>query len=233
MNHSNADQVKLAITGHEMVIQGRLVAASNATLLALIDEDIHVIYKPIVGERPLWDFPTGDLASREVAAYIFSEEAGFHLVPFTVMRDGPFGKGAVQLWIDVPESLDMVNFAQQDDATLRAMALFDAIVNNTDRKFGHILVTQEGTVFGCDHGVTFHSEDKLRTVLWQWAGKELTANEISILKRALLNLDNWGLGTYITETEISALKVRLEVLIAQGRFPFPSQDWPAVPWPPF
>lgn len=233
MNDSIANQIKLAISNHEMVIQGRLVAASNATLLALIDEDIQVIYKPIVGERPLWDFPTGDLASREVAAYIFSEEAGFHLVPYTVMRDGPFGKGAVQRWIDVSESLDMVGFAQQDEPALRRMALFDAIVNNTDRKFGHILVTQEGSVFGCDHGVTFHSEDKLRTVLWQWAGKEFNANEILILKRALLNLDNWGLDAYITETEILALKARLEVRLEQGRFPYPSQDWPAVPWPPF
>jgi len=222
----------LILTG-EIVIEGRLIAASNATLLGRIADQITVIYKPIAGERPLWDFPDGDLASREVAAFQFSELAGFHLVPFTVMRDGPYGFGAVQEWIDVDESADIVSLTESDHPELRKMALFDAIINNTDRKFGHILIAPDGQIFGCDHGVTFHEEDKLRTVLWQCTGLPLSAIEIDQLEKIKSQLISWNLNTWLTETEIRALQARIDRLLTEGRFPTPSTEWPAVPWPPF
>ncbi len=215
------------------MIEGRLVAASNATLLGHIADQVTVIYKPIAGERPLWDFPDGDLASREVAAFQFSELAGFNLVPFTVMRDGPYGFGAVQEWIDVDESIDVVSLTESEHPALRKMALFDAIINNTDRKFGHILITPNGEVFGCDHGVTFHEEDKLRTVLWQCTGLPLSGTELTQLAKIKSQLLTWNLNTWLTEAEILALQVRVDRLLSEGRFPTPSTEWPAVPWPPF
>ena len=233
----NQELIKALITTGELEIEGRLVDASNATLLAHIkgpnDEQISVIYKPIAGERPLWDFPDGNLASREVAAYEFSENAGFHVVPFTVMRDGPFGPGAVQQWIDVDQESDVVTIAQSDLPAMRKMALFDAIVNNTDRKFGHILVSPDGTIFGCDHGVTFHEDDKLRTVLWQWSGNKLTRDEAIQLERIDSELDDWGLQKYLTTPEILAIHARISKIRECNEFPVPSQEWPAVPWPPF
>ena len=226
------ERQNLILTG-EIVIEGRLIAASNATLLGRIADQVTVIYKPIAGERPLWDFADGDLASREVAAFQFSELAGFHLVPFTVMRDGPYGFGAVQEWIDVDESADIVSLTESDHPELRKMALFDAIINNTDRKFGHILIAPDGQVFGCDHGVTFHEEDKLRTVLWQCTGLPLSAIEIDQLEKIKSQLISWNLNTWLTETEIRALQARIDRLLTEGRFPTPSTEWPAVPWPPF
>jgi uncharacterized repeat protein (TIGR03843 family) len=154
----------------EMVVTGRLIDASNATLLAecsLENEKVRCIYKPIAGERPLWDFPDGNLAQREYAAYLISKHADFDLVPFTILRDGQFGFGMVQQWIDIDQSVDLATFFSTNDLQLRKMCLFDAIINNTDRKIGHLLPQSDGKLFGCDHGVTFHHEYKLRTVLWQ------------------------------------------------------------------
>ena len=156
----------------EIEVTGRLVDASNATLFAqctLNESSMAVIYKPVAGERPLWDFTDGNLAQREYAAYVISEMGEFHVVPPTVLREGPFGVGMVQQWIDIDESIDLAQFYRTDNPELRKMALFDAVINNTDRKIGHLLPINSDRVLGCDHGVTFHEEDKLRTVLWQWS----------------------------------------------------------------
>ncbi|CAB4608725.1 unannotated protein [freshwater metagenome] len=217
----------------ELTVVGRLVDASNATLLCSINEEIRVIYKPIAGERPLWDFPDGDLASREVAAYYISKVGDFDLVPYTTLRDGPFGKGSVQHWIDNDESIDIAVYGQSDDLQLRALALFDAVLNNTDRKFGHLLLTKEGKLFGCDHGVTLHTDPKLRTVLWQWSGDALTPQEIEQLRNLRSVLDTQYLGQLISAAEIDALTSRIDELIRIQRMPTPSDEWPAVPWPPF
>jgi hypothetical protein len=214
-------------------VEGRLVDASNASLLCTLDDGRKAIYKPIAGERPLWDFPDGNLASREVAAFEISELAGFHLIPPTVLRDGPFGQGAVQLWIDVDDEADLVAFAQSGDDQLRAMALLDAILNNTDRKFGHLLLTAGGELYGCDHGVTLHQEDKLRTVLWQWTGADLTPGEISLLKDLEQAVPGAQLERWITDEEIQALQSRISRLLTNLTMPEPSDDWPAVPWPPY
>ena len=222
----------------ELKVVGRLVDASNATLYAEIvrgtttDENPKVIYKPIAGERPLWDFPEGTLANREYAAYLLSKEAGFDLVPQTVLRDGPFGKGMVQEWIDTDEETDVVSFGQSDDSSLRKMALFDAIINNTDRKFGHLLITKGKQVFGCDHGVTFHEEDKLRTVLWQFAGEKFNQTEIQLLKASLQVVSSPEFLELLSEREVAATKMRINSLLSLNEFPLPNPNWPAVPWPP-
>ena len=222
-----------------MKITGRLAVASNATMLAKIDDGadgIEVIYKPVAGERPLWDFPHGSLANREFATYLLSSTSGFDVVPYTTLRDGPFGPGAVQQWIEVNDEIDPIEFFQSDHLDLRKMALFDAIINNTDRKIGHILPSKDGLVLGCDHGVTFHEEDKLRTVLWQWAGEAFTASELALLQKVehlLGSTFREDLELLLTQEEISALEMRVKRLSDLGVFPHPSQDWPAVPWPPF
>lgn len=230
---------KLLETLHsgDMKVTGRLVDASNATMLANVTQGatlLTCIYKPIAGERPLWDFSDGTLAYREYAAYVLSEKCEFNVVPLTVLREGPFGEGAVQLWVDVDESIDMIEFFQRDSVELRNMALFDAVINNTDRKIGHILPSTSGEVFGCDHGVTFHSEDKLRTVLWRWAGQTLSDRENLRLELVAEYLRKpTELYALLSEEEIAALVKRVERLKSEGVFPHPSKDWPAVPWPPY
>jgi len=220
-----------SIQSGELILQSRIVDASNATLIGQID-GIKIVYKPVAGERPLWDFPDGNLAAREVAAYLISEEMAIHRVPYTILRDGPFGLGMVQEWIEVDEELDLIAFAQSDDQQLRELALFDAIINNTDRKIGHLLVDRTGFLFGCDHGVTFHEENKLRTVLWQWRGVPFNGSE----REKLGNLRDCNLhnmfSELITANEVAALNFRITELLNTNVFPMPSGDWPAIPWPP-
>ena len=217
---------------------GRLVDASNATLYAtctLRGSSIPVIYKPVAGERPLWDFPDGNLAQREVAAYLISELGEFNVVPPTVLRDGPFGTGMVQQWITIDEDIDLAEFYRTDNSQLRTMTLFDAVVNNTDRKIGHLLPISSENVYGCDHGVTFHEEDKLRTVLWQWADKPLVDEEmerLELLEKAV-SQNREKLLALITDAEFVSLLGRINRLLSQKKFPVPSEEWPSVPWPPF
>lgn len=222
----------------DLDVTGRLVDASNATLYAnctFNEISIPVIYKPVAGERPLWDFQDGNLAQREFAAYLISELGGFGVVPPTILREGPFGFGMVQQWIDINESIDLAEFYRTDNPELRKMALFDAVVNNTDRKIGHLLPIREDLVHGCDHGVTFHEDDKLRTVLWQWADKALTNDEITLLERleSSIKADAERLLGLITENEFAALLARINRLLSEKKYPSPSDEWPAVPWPPF
>ena len=234
---ANSPSVLADLESLELHVTGRLVDASNATLLCSLGTDsseaIRVIYKPIAGERPLWDFPDGKLAWRERAAYLMSSIAGFNIVPPTILRDGPFGDGAVQLWIDCDESLAVVEYAQSQAPELRTMALFDAVVNNTDRKFGHILKSEAGELYGCDHGVSFHEEPKLRTVLWQFAGEALTNSEIELLRKADDALSHDEFEHLLTGAEISATRQRISELLETASFPYPTGDWPAVPWPPY
>ena len=220
-------------------ISGRLVDASNATLYATCEvkeRTLTCIYKPIAGERPLWDFPDGTLANREYLTFLLSHWLGLHLVPPTVLRDGPYGTGMVQLWIDIDESVDLMEFFKEDHPELRKIALLDLITNNTDRKIGHLIPTVDGRVFGCDHGVTFHEEDKLRTVLWQWSSEAFSQGELEILRLAALLLGaekrDVVLGL-IEEEELDAALNRIDRALKAGTFPEPSEDWPAVPWPPF
>ncbi|MTE18323.1 SCO1664 family protein [Streptomyces sp. TRM43335] len=274
----------------ELTVRGRLREASNAVLYCTVEGDgraVPCVYKPVRGERPLWDFPDGNLARREVAAYEISEALGWHLVPPTVLRDGPYGEGMCQLWIGPrpdgaappdgpggPEGaaegaeesdgpggglLALVEDAEPeegwkpiglvdvgegrtallvhaDDPRLRRLAVLDAVINNADRKGGHLLTTPDGRLYGIDHGVTFHTDDKLRTLLWGWAGEPLPAEVLEPLRRLLAALDDGPLavrmGELITPAELDALRGRVRGLLETGRHPVPGGDWPAVPWPP-
>ena len=221
-------------------IEGRLVAASNATMYCTVrrrGQTAACVYKPVAGERPLWDFPLGTLAGREVAAYAVSQAAGWHLVPPTVMRDGPFGPGMCQLWIDADADTDLVALARsRDQPKLRDMAVFDAVVNNADRKIGHLLPAPGGHLYGCDHGVCFGEEYKLRTVLWQWRGRSLPGRSVAALRRLQECFDEGDLSdtmaAWLTEEEVKATRDRLELLLKHRVHPYPPEDWPAVPWPP-
>ena len=218
----------------ELVITGRLVDASNATLSGHLkdDENLKVIYKPVAGERPLWDFPDGNLAKREVAAYLFSELFKFNIVPRTVLRDGPYGVGMVQEWQSNSQPENLIEVGQSEHQDLRRMAIFDALINNGDRKYGHLLILENGNIQGCDHGVTFHVEDKLRSVLWQFAGESLTKDEKSVLKQ-IIDFDlNSVLADYLSREEIDAITLRAKKLVNESVLPIPATDRPAIPWPP-
>lgn len=225
-------------TRGDLEITGRLVDASNATLFGTVtlgSESFEVIYKPVAGERPLWDFPEGTLADREYAAFLLSDLSGFNLVPPTILREGPAGFGMVQRWIDVDDSINLAEFFGQDLPALRELALFDSIINNTDRKIGHLLPSVDGHLFACDHGVTFHSEDKLRTVLWQWAGDDLTTEEISKVKSVAERVSNNPdlFAPHITPVEYLSLQARILRLLDEAKMPSPSDDWPPIPWPAY
>ncbi len=221
-------------------VAGRLVGASNATLYCKVrhgGQQAACVYKPVAGERPLWDFAVGSLAGREVAAYAVSWAAGWNLVPPTVFRDGPFGPGMCQLWIDADPTADLVALARSSDhRALRDMAVFDAVVNNADRKIGHLLPVRDGRLYGCDHGVCFGEEYKLRTVLWQWRGRGLPKRAIeslSTLRKALTEGELAAeLSALLTPDEVTATIQRVDLLLEHRVHPFPPEDWPAVPWPP-
>ena len=230
------EAIRLMQRSQELKPIGRIAEASNASFLCEIDGGLQVIYKPIRGELPLWDFPEGSLAAREAAAYLVSEALGLGVVPPTILRDGPAGEGAVQLWIDhagVQRAVDLVNAS---DEGLRRLALFDAIVNNGDRKGGHILPLPDGRILGVDHGVTFAVEPKLRTVLWAWRSKAFTDEERAIIAGGVQGLTDNGalraqLSPILDGEEIDAMAARLSDLAATDCFPEPSPDWPPLPWP--
>jgi uncharacterized repeat protein (TIGR03843 family) len=229
------------------------------------DEGPQCVYKPSSGERPLWDFTDGTLAAREYAAWVVSDHLGWDVVPPTVLRDGPAGPGMVQLWMESEEAgegLDPVDvvpagtappgylhvldatggrdepveLVHEDTPPLRRMAVFDVITNNTDRKGGHVLAVAGGHRHGVDHGVCFHVEDKLRTVLWGWAGQPLDdaerAGVESVLDGLLGDLRE-SLEDLLTKREVDAVARRCQRLLRAGSFPVPAGGWPSIPWPPF
>jgi hypothetical protein len=224
----------------QMTLHGRIVAASNASFLGTVtlgDETATCVYKPVRGERPLDDFPDGTLWKRERAAYLVSEATGWDIVPPTVTRDdGPFGEGMAQLWIDVDETADVWKMVNEPDDRLRRIALFDAVVNNADRKGGHLLPTSSGHVYGVDHGICFAAEPKLRTILWDWRGEPIEAAELEVLRSLRAKLDGplcQALQMLIAPAEMRALNARLDRLIRTKVFPQPDPYRMAVPWPPF
>jgi uncharacterized repeat protein (TIGR03843 family) len=228
------------LTKGTLDVEGRLVEASNATLYCSVSHQgtrAACVYKPVAGERPLWDFPPGTLAGREVAAYAVSRAAGWGIVPPTVMREGPFGPGMVQLWIDADAATDLIALSRScEHPQLRDMAVFDAVVNNADRKIGHLLPLRDGRLYGCDHGVCFGEEYKLRTVLWQWRGRRLPGRCLQAL-RSLQEKMAAGdlaaeLGVLLAPAEVRATSDRIDLLIQHRVHPYPPENWPAVPWPP-
>jgi hypothetical protein len=230
----------MALLEHgELGVEGRLVVASNATLYCSVCLDgvtAACVYKPVAGERPLWDFPDGTLAEREVAAYEISAAIGWLIVPPTVFRSGPLGPGMVQLWIEADENVDIRRLIRGTSSDqLRRIAVFDAVINNADRKGGHLLPTRAGHIYGVDHGVSFHAEPKLRTLLWQWSGRPLRSNASDTLRELQAGLSGdlgERLADLLTPREVRSTARRIEQLLASGRHPEPSGEWPAVPWPP-
>lgn len=270
----------------ELTILGRIRSASNATFLceAVRDGDadnaVHCVYKPVAGEQPLWDFPDGTLAGRELATFLVSDALGWNIVPHTIIRDGPAGPGMCQLWVDQSESLDEEDQEDQeghdesvvktpdlvdlcpaghlpqgylpvlraqdyagadvllihaDDARLRRIAVFDALVNNADRKGGHILHGIDDQVYGVDHGLCLHIDDKLRTVLWGWAGKPIEDDTLEPVARLIDALDGELADTlveHITDAEVIALEDRARTLLEVARMPAPNRHRP-IPWPAF
>ena len=246
----------------QLDLTGRITTASNATFLGSIG-DVTVVYKPIAGESPLWDFPHGTLAQREVAAFLVSEVFGWNVVPRTWLRGGPLGEGMVQLWQERDPGQDAVDLipadevpdtgwkqvleghdgsgrtvalVHEDSPALRRMAVFDAVVNNADRKGDHILAMAGGHRHGVDHGLTFHQDHKLRTVLWGWLGEAFTAEELAGIDRVRTALDGElgeALAELLTAEEVASLAVRCSRLLSAGRFPAPSGEMSAVPWPLF
>lgn len=238
----------------ELTLTGRLTQASNATFVAADDTGLTVVYKPVLGERELWDFPTGTLARREVAAHRVSALGGFDVVPWTTMVDGPLGEGSAQVWIEVDDLADegcdivpadrvpdgwfpimlgedvngtAVAVVHADDERLRRIAVFDALINNADRKAGHVLPAG-GRLYGCDHGVSFHTDPKLRTLLWGWAGEPLNRTEQAAVLAVVDGVDQ--LASLIADDEVAALVARAERLLAEG-LPEPDDLGPSVPWP--
>jgi uncharacterized repeat protein (TIGR03843 family) len=231
----------------EIEILGRILESSNNALLVKVTlpcpdpgeppRVIHAIHKPRAGERPLDDFPDGTLGYREVAAYLASEGTGWAIVPATILREGPFGEGMLQAFIEPDPTVDVIDWINEDDTRLRRMAAFDAAVNNTDRKGGHILPVDGGRhVYGVDHGVCFSVTPKLRTVLWAWRGERLLPDELAGLRRMREGMDGdlgEALRPLLSRIEIRATVRRLDGLLETERFPLPSPAWPAIPWPPF
>lgn len=286
-------------------VLGRIRQASNAVLFGEVEHEgrsVPCVYKPVAGERPLWDFPDGTLAQREVAAYEISRATGWDLIPATVLREGPYGQGMCQAWVGAPPGSDEdaagagaedaeeaegasdtedagdaedadgteeegledllavvegdepgegwktvghvdtgadrpALLVHADDERLRRLAVIDAVINNGDRKGGHLLPVPGGRLYAIDHGVTFHVDDKLRTLLWGWAGEPLTAEAAAALRGLSAALAGSTplaarLSELITTTELDALRKRVDALCKSGRHPLPSGDWPAIPWPP-
>lgn len=266
-----ADQGTTMRSG-DLTVIGRIRSASNATFLCEARLDgarIHCVYKPVAGEAPLWDFPDGTLAGREYGAYLVSATAGWDIVPDTVIRDGPAGRGMVQRWVDQlgdeggddsgPDLVDLlpagrvppgylpilqaydyagdeVTLVHADDVRLRRMAVFDVLINNADRKGGHVLPGADGRVYGVDHGVSLHAEDKLRTVLWGWAGKPIDDETLEVVARLGDELRGGELRDqlrpHITAREIAALRARTVELLDNPVMPTPDRRRP-TPWPAF
>ncbi len=249
----------------ELTVHGQLGDASNAALYCTVTLDgvsAQCVYKPVAGERPLWDFPDGTLAGREVAAYEVAAATGWGLVPPTVLREGPYGVGMAQIWVE-PDPAAAPLLALQDpagpergwlpivraevgegrtallvhldDVRLRRLAVLDAVLNNADRKGGHLLSAADGRIYGIDHGVSFAVPGKLRTLLWGWADQPLAEEAAAMLHGLAAELDG-GLGErlapHLTAAELAATRERIAELLRTGRHPLPSADWPSIPWPP-
>jgi uncharacterized repeat protein (TIGR03843 family) len=261
-----ADEVAALLQRGTLTVEGRVVAASNLTLFARVDEPggwtSPCVYKPVSGERPLWDFPDGTLAARERAAYVISQAGGWDLIPPTVLRDGPLGPGMCQqwvvsteprAWIDVLDATVAlppgwvpvlqaqdehgrpVTLAHRDDEQLRSLAVLDAVLNNADRKGGHLLTAGDRDLLAVDHGLCCHTDPKLRTVLWGWRGQQLRPGDLEQLDHLSTWLANDAdeLRTLVTAAEHAELRARVRRLLSSGRMPEPHPDWPAIPWPAF
>ncbi len=257
-----SESIRNRLLARPMEVEGRIYQASNATLRCSLDDELTCVYKPVRGERPLWDFPTGTLTGREVASYEIDRILGFGLIPPTVWReDGPAGPGMCQMWVDEDDDARLVDvvapnavpatwipvlratdglghpvaLVHADDPRLKMMAVLDAILNNGDRKGGHVITDVSGGVWGVDHGVTLSVEPKLRTVLWGWAGSPIPEPLIDAVTglRETIEAGVYDVERWLDGREVEALIDRCSDLLYEGAFPVPHDEWPAIPWPVF
>jgi uncharacterized repeat protein (TIGR03843 family) len=234
-------RVMALLADGDLTLRGQVPWSSNATFLATVsDGDLRAsaIYKPQRGETPLWDFAPGTLCLREMAAFVVSQALGWQLVPPTVLRDGPYGRGAVQVFIPHDPQRHYLELEAPDAAVARRIAAFDVIVNNADRKAGHVLLADDGALWAIDHGVCFSAEPKLRTVIWEFAGQVLPPDMVNDLVALADDLaDTRGelraaLAPLLAGDEVDALLARTRDLVAAGVFPTPDPQRRSIPWPP-
>ena len=235
MNISPTAKIKAALQSGEYNLKGQFMLGSNYTFLVDVQhegETYQAVYKPCKGEQPLWDFPDNSLAQREVAAYLLSEQLGLHIVPVTIMReDGPHGRGSLQQYIEYDIEYHYFNFTNEDKDLLIPVMFFDILINNADRKGSHIFFENDThKLYAIDHGVCFHEENKLRTVIWDFAGQAIPDE----LLASLSQVDSWSslLDQYLTLSEVSALQRRAKKLLTTRVFPQAPRDRRAFPYPP-
>lgn len=237
MTRGSSDGVLQLLRCGEMEILGLIPYASNATLLSRVrlgDDEVLAVYKPRRGERPLWDFPDGTLYLREFAAWVVDQALGWDLVPPTVVRDGPAGIGAAQLWVEENEEADVHDLLETHPDELARIAVFDVITNNADRKGGHLVVDAAGKLWSVDHGICFASEPKLRTIIWAFEGESIGAASLRDLERLLGSVETFSaLERLLSGSEIAALRSRIEALLRTKRYPSPAPGQRHVPWPPW
>ncbi len=234
--------VLTALQQGEIQLQGQFVHGSNYTFLGTLqyeENSFQVVYKPTRGEQPLWDFPTGSLSRREVAAYTVSQSLGWNLVPPTIYRRrGPLGPGSLQQFIDHDPQIHFFTFSQEDRQRLRPVVLFDILINNADRKGGHILKDDQNHIWLIDHGICFHVDDKLRTVVWDFAGQPIPGDHLQEMRAFLEKLESADAGLteqlrkLLMPSEIRAIAARTRSLLEQGIFPLPAENRCQYPWPP-
>jgi hypothetical protein len=223
----------------EVELLGQVLSSSNVIFLARVDDgDLHTlaIYKPHRGETPLWDFPQGTLCQREVAAYLLAQALGWPAIPPTVLREGPYGPGSLQLYIDAVPEANYFTFGEERPEELMAVALFDVVTNNADRKGGHLLLDGAGRIWAIDHALTFHVEPKLRTVIWDFAGAPIPKTYLADLRRLQDALEaptgpSAALDRLLSAQEGVALRDRLSQLVTRGTFPLPDPSRRQIPWP--
>jgi hypothetical protein len=237
------DQMEELLARGEMDVEELVPWGSNYTFLVKIRDETRqvaetlAVYKPSRGERPLWDFPDGTLAFREVAAYRVSTALGWPNIPITLLRDGPQGIGMVQEYVEMVDHQHFFTLREKYGDEMKRIAAFDAVINNTDRKGGHVLLGGDGKIWCIDHGVAFHEQPKLRTVIWDFIDQAIPRDIIDglvslreQLKRAEPLCES--LSRLLAPREMKALRMRIDELIAAGVYPKPPDDWPPVPWPP-
>ncbi len=241
-------EVFAALQSGTLHLEGQFIYGSNYTFMSSCRHDgkiLKTVYKPVRGERPLWDFPGKTLAHREVAAFLVSEALGWELVPPTVFRKkgGPMGSGSIQLFIEHDPNLHYFNFSEEQKQQLPKVMLFDLLINNADRKAGHILFDPEGELFLIDHGLSFHVEDKLRTVVWDFAGEPIPDKLLDDVNKVIPILTEnasqpspgeklqKALAPHLSDSEIAALQNRAQCLLTERVFPLPPEDRRAYPWP--
>lgn len=230
-----SERVRTALQCGEYEIKGQFTFGSNYTFLVSVrheGSEYLAVYKPLRGEQPLWDFPENTLAGREVAAYLVSEHLGFHIVPFTTLReDGPYGAGSLQQYIDYDPEYHYFTFTEEDRQLLKPVVLFDLLCNNADRKGSHVFFEKKThRLYAIDHGICFHEENKLRTVLWEFSGQKIPEELLAPLTRIKTVIPQ--LEPYLSPRELDALCARAEAILKKGVFPRQPRDRRALPWPP-